>query len=52
MLAETYRDMHFVWSTNLDYDLIARIRPQIVITEIAERFMGTRPTDKFTVPME
>ena len=52
MLAETYRDLHFVWSTNLDYDLIAQIRPQIVISEIAERFMGTVPTDEFKVTLD
>ncbi|SMO63474.1 alginate O-acetyltransferase AlgX-related protein [Paracoccus laeviglucosivorans] len=52
MLAETYREVHFVWSTSLDYDFIARIRPQIVITEIAERFVKKLPIDDFHVPMD
>lgn len=49
MLAETYRELHFVWSTDLDFDLIAQIRPQIVISEIAERFMRLRPEDALRV---
>ncbi|WP_114347654.1 glycoside hydrolase family 99-like domain-containing protein [Paracoccus lutimaris] len=52
MLAETYRDVHFVWSANLDFDLIERLRPQIVISQIAERFMRTLPTDEFQVSLD
>lgn len=49
MLSETFRDVHFVWSTNLDYDFIRNLAPDIVITEIAERFSKRIPTDDFTV---
>lgn len=49
MLSETFRDVHFVWSTNLDYDFIERLAPDLVITEIAERFSKRLPTDDFTV---
>ena len=52
MLAETYRDLHFVWSSSLDFTLIERIRPQIVISQIAERFMGTLPVDTFEVSLD
>ena len=52
MLAETYRELHFVWSSNLDFDLIGHIRPQIVISEIAERFMATLPDDSFQVSLD
>lgn len=52
MLAETYRDLHFVWSTRLDFALIERLRPQIVISQIAERFMGTLPVDTFEASLD
>ena len=52
MLAETFREVHFVWSTSLDHDFIARIRPDIVITEIAERFVNKLPGDDFRVPLD
>lgn len=49
MLAETFYETHFVWSTSLDYKFIGEIAPDIVITEIAERFMPIVPEDKFNV---
>ena len=52
MLAETYRDLHFIWSTSLDFDLIERIRPQVVISQIAERFMGRLPTDDLQTSLD
>ncbi len=52
MLSETFRNVHFVWSTGLDWDLIERIRPNIVITEIAERFMSTLPRDDLNVSLD
>lgn len=52
MLAETYRDLHFVWSTRLDFKLIEWLRPKIVISEIAERFMRTLPEDTLQVSLD
>lgn len=52
MLSETFRNVHFIWSTGLDWDLIERIRPNIVITEIAERFMSTLPKDDLNVSLD
>ncbi|PYF11820.1 acetyltransferase AlgX (SGNH hydrolase-like protein) [Rhodobacter viridis] len=49
MLSETFRDVHFVWSTSLDWGFIEALNPDIVITEIAERFVNRLPTDDFTV---
>jgi alginate O-acetyltransferase complex protein AlgJ len=43
LLAETYRHVLFVWSTSIDYGLVERFRPDIVITEMAERFIKTLP---------
>lgn len=52
MLAETFRDVHFVWSTSMDMDLLREIAPDVVITEIAERFMNRLPKDDFRVSVE
>jgi alginate O-acetyltransferase complex protein AlgJ len=47
MLAETFREVHFVWSISLDWSYIERVKPDIVVTEAAERFMGQVPNDRF-----
>lgn len=49
MLAETFRELHFVWSTSLDWPYIERVRPDIVLTEVAERFMSRVPDDTFSI---
>lgn len=49
MLAETFSEVNFVWSTSLDYKFIGEISPDIVISEIAERFMPMVPKDEFDV---
>ncbi len=47
MLAETFRELHFVWSTSIDWEYVERVQPDILITEAVERFMGTVPNDDF-----
>ena len=47
MLAETFRELHFVWSTSLDWAYLDRIRPDILLCECAERFLSRVPDDKF-----
>lgn len=47
LLAESFREVHFVWSSSLDWDHIARVRPDILVTEIAERFMVRVPDDDY-----
>ena len=49
LLAETFREVHFVWSTSVDFDLIDRVKPDIVLTEMAERFMDQVVDDDFDV---
>lgn len=44
MLAETFRELHFIWSTQIDYGYIERVRPDLVLTEMSERFVF-RPAD-------
>ncbi|MEH3116306.1 MAG: hypothetical protein PGN25_01415 [Methylorubrum populi] len=47
MLAETFAEVHFVWSASIDWTYVERVRPDIVLTEIAERFMFRVPDDRF-----
>lgn len=49
LLAETFREVHFVWSTSLDWSYIARTKPDLVLTEVAERFMAQLPDDSFSL---
>lgn len=48
-LAETARELIFVWSANVDWRLVKRVKPDIVITEIAERYMALAPNDRFNL---
>lgn len=45
MLAETFREVHFVWSSSVDFDYAKKIGADIVISEIAERFVRRWPDD-------
>jgi len=49
MLAETFREVHFIWNPNIDYEYVNFIQPDIVITELAERFMTRVPDDKLDI---
>ena len=49
MLAETFREVHFVWSAALDYDYIGQVKPDIVVSELAERFMTRVPVDTLDI---
>jgi alginate O-acetyltransferase complex protein AlgJ len=44
-LAQTFGRMMFVHSPTLDYDLIAEERPDVVISEMTERFLIMTPDD-------
>lgn len=47
MLAETFRELHFVWSTSIDWSYVERVKPDLLITEAAERFANQVPDDEF-----
>jgi hypothetical protein len=49
MLAETARDVEFVWSSNLDWPFIKRVKPDVVIYELVERFMTVLATDNLSI---
>ena len=46
MLAETVRDVEFIWSSNLDWRYIAKSKPDVVVYDLVERFMTTLATDR------
>ncbi|GJE11186.1 alginate O-acetyltransferase AlgX-related protein [Methylobacterium longum] len=49
MLAESFSEVHFVWSASLDWSYIERVRPDILLFELAERFLARLPKDDFDV---
>jgi alginate O-acetyltransferase complex protein AlgJ len=50
MLAESVRDVEFIWSSNLDWAYIERSRPDAVLYELVERFMTILPNDQLSLP--
>ncbi|MEL6062977.1 MULTISPECIES: alginate O-acetyltransferase AlgX-related protein [unclassified Methylobacterium] len=49
MLAESFAEVHAIWSANLDWAYIESVRPDVLIFEIAERFLRQVPTDRIRV---
>jgi hypothetical protein len=49
IFAETFREVHFVWSPNIDFDFVQKVGATLVITELAERFMISMPDDQYQV---
>jgi alginate O-acetyltransferase complex protein AlgJ len=49
MLAETAREVEFIWSSNLDWAYIRSTRPDVVIYELAERFLTVVPNDRLSL---
>ena len=46
MLAETVGRLDFIWSSSIDWSLVERHNPGIVVFEIAERFLAILPNDQ------
>ena len=49
MLAETAREVEFVWCSDLDWRYIERARPDVVVYEMAERIMSYVPNDDLSL---
>lgn len=49
LIAESFAEVHFVWSSSLDWGYIERVRPDILLFELAERFLARLPGDDFDV---
>lgn len=45
MLAETFSETHFVWSSAIDWSYVAAHKPDLLATEMAERFLTILPQD-------
>jgi hypothetical protein len=50
LLAETFSEVHFIWTTGYDAAYVADVRPDLVLCEIAERYLATRIPRRFSVP--
>ncbi len=49
MLAETFREVHFIWNASIDHAYVESIKPDVVISELAERFMVRVPEDNLDI---
>jgi hypothetical protein len=49
LIAESFREVHFVWSSSLDWDYIAAVKPDVLLFELAERFLARLPVDDYDV---
>lgn len=49
MLAETVRELHFIWNSGMDDEYIRQVKPDIVVTQLAERFMTRIPVDNLDI---
>ncbi|GAC1335389.1 MAG: hypothetical protein NVSMB26_19870 [Beijerinckiaceae bacterium] len=49
MLAETAREVEFIWSSKLDWAYIKRSKPDIVVYELVERFMTIVAADDLSL---
>lgn len=47
LLAETFKDTRFIWSSSIDWSVVEAYKPDIVLTEISERFMRIVPSDDY-----
>ncbi|MBV9076792.1 MAG: hypothetical protein JO048_04845 [Methylobacteriaceae bacterium] len=45
MLAETFQEVHCVWSARIDWRYVREVAPDILLNEIAERFLRAVPRD-------
>ena len=49
LLAESFSEMHFIWSSSIDWTYVERVRPDVLMFEMAERFLARLPDDTFDV---
>lgn len=49
LIAETFREVHFVWSSSIDWSYVEAVKPDLLLFEIAERFLVRLPDDTFDI---
>ncbi len=47
MLAETFSEVHFVWGSGIDYDMVEKIHPDVVVTQSNELQLLDKPDTTF-----
>lgn len=52
LIAEYFRETHFIWSPRIDYGYVARVQADLVLTEVAERFMIQQPEDDYNLDQD
>jgi alginate O-acetyltransferase complex protein AlgJ len=45
LLSRAFYEVHFFWSTSVDFRYVEEVKPDFVVTEIAERFVKVLPDD-------
>lgn len=45
MLAETVKEVHFIWSDSIDHEYVRQVRPDVVVSQSCEASMPHIPTD-------
>lgn len=43
--ARAFKEFHFIWSPDIDFDYVARFNPDVVICQTIERFLMRTPQD-------
>jgi alginate O-acetyltransferase complex protein AlgJ len=46
ILTRAFYEVHFFWSTSVDFRYVEEVKPDFVVTEIAERFVKVLPDDQ------
>ncbi len=46
LLSRAFYEVHFLWSTSVDFRYVEDVKPDFVVTEIAERFVKVLPDDQ------
>ena len=49
MLSRAFYEVHFFWSTAVDFRYVEEVKPDFVVTEIAERFVKVLPDDQLDI---
>lgn len=44
-MSQTFAEVHFMWSSSIDYGYISEVKPNVVLSELAERFVKRFPAD-------
>ncbi len=49
ILSSAFYEVHFFWSTSVDFRYVEEEKPDFVVTEIAERFVKVLPDDQLDI---